>query len=128
LGHSDAVVLDQHLHRAPQCLRLLAIEAGGEDVALELLDRHREIVLRRSVLLEELLGDAVDVDVGRLRGEHHRDEELEWILEAKSDLRVCMRERETLDDRSDARALRAYALARFVDVAARHETTLTDCR
>src|SRR5436305_1147909 len=80
--------------------RLLAIEAGGKYVALELLRRRSEIVLRAAVLREELLGDAVDVDVGRLRREHHRDEQLEWIPETQRDLRIVVLERETLDDRA----------------------------
>src|SRR5207237_6630594 len=69
------VLLDQHLHGAAQGLRLLPEEAGRVDVALELLGRNGEIVLRPAVLLEQRRRYAVHVQVGRLRGEHHRDEE-----------------------------------------------------
>jgi hypothetical protein len=47
VGTSPPYSSMQHLHRAAQRLRLLAVEAGGEDVALELLLRHREVVLGR---------------------------------------------------------------------------------
>ena len=43
--HLAVEVLDQHLHRPADRLRLLAEEAGGPDVVLELLDRHGEVVL-----------------------------------------------------------------------------------
>ena len=75
--HLAVVLLDQHPHRPAQRLRLLPEEPGREDVALELLHRHGEVVLGSPVLLEQVLGDAVDVHVGRLRREHHRDEQLE---------------------------------------------------
>ena len=44
--HLAVVLLDDALHRAAQRLRLLPVEAGREDVALELLLRDREVVLR----------------------------------------------------------------------------------
>jgi hypothetical protein len=50
------------------------------------LERDCEVVLGALVLLEQLLGDAVDVHVGRLRREHHRDEQLEVGLVEKRDL------------------------------------------
>jgi hypothetical protein len=122
------VLLDQHLHRSPQRLRLLPVEARGEDVALELLRRNRKVVLRRAVLREQLVGDAVHVDVRRLRRQDHRHEQLDRILEPQRDLRVCVLDCKALDDRTDARTLRAHALPRLVNVATRHEPTLTDPR
>ena len=105
-------------------LRLLAEEARRVDVALELLDRHREVVLGRAVLREERRRDLVHVHVGRLRGEHHRDEQLEIAAEAERDLRVGVLGGEPLDDRPDALATPPEAAPpRFADVATRHEAT-----
>ncbi len=44
--HRSSELLDQHPHRATDRLRLLPVEAGLVDVLLELLLRHREVVLR----------------------------------------------------------------------------------
>jgi len=114
-------LLDQHLHRAADGLRLLSKEAGGTDVVLELLDRDREVVLGAPVLAEERLRDAVHVHVGRLRGEHHGHEELEVGAEAKRDRRVGMLRCEPLDDRDDPLALRPDAPPRLGDETTRHE-------
>ena len=76
VGFRTAELLQQHRHRPPERLGFLPVEAGREEVALELLLRHREVVLGPPVLAEEPLGDAVDVHVGRLRREHHRDQQL----------------------------------------------------
>ena len=65
--HPAVELLDQHPHRAADRLRLLAEEAGLVDVALELLDRHGQVVLGPAVLDEQLLRDLVDVDVRGLR-------------------------------------------------------------
>ena len=111
--HLAVELLEQHPHRPAQRLRLLAVEAGREDVALELLLRHGEVVLGLAVLLEQRLGDAVDVHVGRLRREHHRDEQLERAAEAERDRRVGVLDREPLDDRADPLLLRPDALARL---------------
>ena len=54
-GHLAVELLEQHPHRAAQRLGLLAVEAGGEDVALELLLRHGEVVLGLAVLREQRL-------------------------------------------------------------------------
>src|SRR5439155_26968122 len=113
---------------AAQRLRLLPVETRREDVALELFGWKREIVLGPTVLRKQLLRDTIDVDVGRLCRKQHRDEQLERILEAQRNLRVCVLECETFDHRPDARALRTNAFARLVHIAARHMTTLTDCR
>ena len=83
------------------------------DVVLELLDGHGEVVLGLAVLLEQRLRDAVDVHVGRLRGEHHGDEQLEVGAEAQRDRRVRVRGREPLDDRQDPLALRPDAPPRL---------------
>src|SRR5690242_6554970 len=64
--HLSVELLEQHLHRSAQRLRLLAVEAGREDVALELLRRDGEVVLGPAVLDEQLLCDSVDVHVRRL--------------------------------------------------------------
>ena len=118
--HLAAVVLDQDAHRAAQRLGLLPEEAGGEDVALELLDRHREVVLGSAVLDEEILRDAVDVHVRRLRREHHGDEQLERAAERQRDRRVGVLDGEPLDDRPHARPLRPDPPPGLVDVAPRH--------
>ena len=117
--HLAVELLEQHPHRPAQRLRLLAVEAGREDVALELLLRHGEVVLGLAVLLEQRLGDAVDVHVGRLRREHHRDEQLERAAEAERDRRVGVLDREPLDDRADPLLLRPDALAGLLQVATR---------
>jgi hypothetical protein len=67
----------------PDRLRLLSKEARRVDVALELLGRHGEIVLRRAVLSEERRRDAVHIHVGGLGRQHHRDEELEIRAETQ---------------------------------------------
>ena len=118
--HLPVELLEQHLHRPAQRLRLLAEEAGRVDVALELLLRHGEVVLRPPVLLEQPLGDAVDVHVRRLGREHHRDEQLEVAAEAERDRGVRVLGREPLDDRPDPLALRPDAAARLADEATRH--------
>ena len=117
-------LLDERLHRAADRLRLLPEEARRVDVALELLDRDGEVVLGPAVLLEERRRDLVDVHVGRLRGEHHGDEQLEVAAEPKRDLRVGVLLRETVDDRDDALSPPAEpAAARLADVATRHAAT-----
>ena len=119
--HDAVELLQQHPHRAADRLRLLAVEPRGEDVPLELLDRDGEIVLRPAVLLEEPLGDAVHVHVGRLGGEHHRDQELDVAAEAKRDRRVGVLLREALDDRPDPVSAPAEtAPTGLRDVATRH--------
>ena len=87
------------------------------DVLLQLLDRYREIVLGPAVLLEQLLRHAIDAHVRGLRGEHHRDEELERFAKAKRDRGVLVLGGEALDDRDDAVALGADAPARLGDEA-----------
>ena len=118
-------LFDEHLHCATQPPRLLTVETCRVDVALELFRRHGEVVLRPAVLPEQRLGDAVHVHVGRLRGEHHRHEQLERAAEAQRDARVGMRGGEPLDDRPEARALRADAFPRLLQVAACHRATLS---
>jgi hypothetical protein len=106
-------VLDQHLHRPADRLRLLAEEPGGTDVVLELLDGHGEVVLGSVVLQEQRLRDAVDVHVGRLRREHHGDEELEVGAKPKRNRRVRVGGCEPLDHRQDPLAFRADAPTRL---------------
>ena len=119
-GHLPVELLEQHAHRAAQRLRLLPVEAGGEDVSLELLRRHGQVVLGLPVLDEQPLGHAVDVHVGRLGGQHHGDEQLEVVREPKRDGGVGVLGGEALDDRADALSLRADAPARLGDVATSH--------
>ena len=118
--HATVELLNQHPHRAAQRPCLLAEETRREDVAFELLLRHREVVLRPRVLLEQLLRHAVHVHVRRLRGEHHRDEQLEVVAELQRDRCVLMLGGEPLDDRPDPLLLRTDALSRLVDVASCH--------
>ena len=114
-------LLEQHVHRPADRLRLLPEEAGRVDVPLELLLRDGEVVLGLAVLLEQPLGHAVDVRVRRLRREHHRDEELEIRAEAERDLRVRVLLGEPLDDRPDPLPPPPEpAPARLADVATRH--------
>src|SRR5436190_4307163 len=117
--HLAVELLEQRSHRPAQRLRLLPVETGREDVALELLLRDGEVVLGLAVLLEQRLGDAVDVHVGRLRREHHGDEQLERAAEAERDRRVGVFGREPLDDRAYALLLRPDALASLSQVATR---------
>ena len=123
-GHLAVELLEQHLHRPPQRLRLLAEEAGREDVSLELLRRDGQVVLGTAVLLKERLGDAVDVHVRRLRRQHHGDEKLELGARPERDRSVGVRGCESLDDRLDACALRPDAVARLVEVTTRRQTSL----
>ena len=113
--HAAVELLDQHLHRPADRLRLLTEEPRGPDVVLELLGRHREVVLRPAVLAEESGRDAVDVDVGRLRGEHHRDQQLELVPKAKCDCGVLVLGCEALDDGDDPGALRPHSPPRLGD-------------
>ena len=77
---------------------------------------------RAVVLREKRRRDAVDVHVGRLRGEHHRDEQLEVAAEAQRDLGVCMLLGQPLDDRPDPLAPRPEAAPpRLGDEATRHD-------
>ena len=94
-------LLEQYAHRAAYPLRLLAKEASRIDVALELLDRNGEVVLRRAIFPEEGRRDAVDVRIRRLGREHHRDEELEIRPKTERDLRVLVLDGQPLDDLSD---------------------------
>jgi len=86
--HLTAELLEQDSHRTANSLRLLAEEAGLEDVALELLLRHGEVVLRPPVLAKERAGDAIHVHVGRLRRQHRRHEQLEVRAETERDARI----------------------------------------
>ena len=83
-------------------------------------DRHGQVVLGLAVLDEEILRDAVDVHVGRLRREHHRDEQLERAAERERDRGIGVLDRKPLDHRPHARPLRPDPPARLVDVAPRH--------
>src|SRR5437899_7458650 len=77
-----AAELGQQLLGGPtDRLRLHPEEAGGVNVALELLDRHLQVVGRAAVLREESARHLVDVFVLRLRGQDRRDEELERAAE-----------------------------------------------
>src|SRR4051812_38050561 len=109
--HPAVVHLEQALHRPADRLRLLAEEPGRIDVALELLDRDGEVILGPPVLLEQRRGDAIDVHVGRLRGEHHGDEQLQLRPEGERDPRVRVRGDQALDDRADTHLLRPDAAA-----------------
>ena len=120
LRHLAVELLDQQRHRAAQRPRLLPVEAGREDVLLELGLRHREVVLGPAVLLEQRRGDPVDVHVGRLRRQHHRDEQLEWVREGQRDRGVGVLDGESLDHGANARALRTDALPRLANEATRH--------
>ena len=103
--HDAVELLEQRLHRSADRLRLLPEETRRVDVALELLHRNGEVVLRAPVLLEQRRGHAVDVHVRRLRREHHRDEQLELAAEAsaRSSRRGASR-CEPLDDRAGCAA------------------------
>ena len=114
------MLLDQHLHRPAQRLRLLAEEARRVDVAFELVRRDGEVVLGAPVLLEQALGDPVDVHVRGLRREHHGHEQLQLGAEPQRDGRVGMLGEEAIDDRSDSLALGADAAPGLLDEAARH--------
>ena len=119
--HLAVELLEQDAHRPADRLRLLAVEARREDVLLQLLDGHGEVVLGAPILLEELLGDAVDVHVGGLRGKHHRDQQLDVAPEAQRDRRVGVLPCEALDDRPDPVAAAAEPPPpRLADVATRH--------
>ena len=87
-GHLAVELLEQDAHRAADRLRLLAVEAGREDILLQLLDRDGQVVLGSPVLLEEPFRHAIDVHVGRLSREHHGDQQLDVAPEAKRDRRV----------------------------------------
>jgi len=114
-------LLEQHTHRAANRFRLLPEEAGRIDASLELLLRYGEVVLRLPVLLEQRTGDAIDVRIRRLRGEHHRDEELERAPKAKRDRRICMLHCKPFDDRPDPLAPPPESTpSGLTDVATRH--------
>ncbi len=114
-------LLEQHAHGAADRLRLLPEEAGRVDVSLELLLRHGEVVLRPAVLLKKRSRHTVDVDVGRLGRQHHRDEELERAAETKRDRRVGVLRCEPFDDRPDPLTSPSETPApSLADVATRH--------
>ncbi len=56
-------------------LGLHVVEADGLDVVLQLALAELQHLLRRVGDLEQGLGRLVDRDVGRLRGQHHRDQQ-----------------------------------------------------
>ena len=122
-------LLEQHAHGAADRLRLLPEEAGRVDVSLELLLRHGEVVLRPVVLLKERPRHTVDVDVGRLGRQHHRDEELERGAETKRDRRVGVLRGEPFDDRPDPLASPSETPApSLADVATRHASAFEPTR
>jgi hypothetical protein len=91
------------------------------DVALELLDRHREVVLGRRYFSNRRRCDLVHVHVRRLRGEHHRDEELEIGAESEGRSRLRVLGGESVDDRADTLAPpRAEPATSLADVATSH--------
>ena len=110
--HLAVELLEEDAHRATDRLRLLTVEAGRVDVALELLGRDCEVVLRPAVLPEQVLRNAVDVHVGGLRRQHHGDQKLDVALEAEGDRGILVLCREPGDGRADAfRPCRALAAA-----------------
>ena len=64
---------------------------------------------RAAVLLEQRGRDAVHVHVRRLRGEHHRDQQLDVRAEAQRDAGVRVLDPKPRDHRADAGLLRADA-------------------
>ena len=73
--HLAAELLDQDARQRDHVLGLHVIEADGLDVVLEPALAELQHLLRRVGDLEQGLGRLVDGDVGRLRREHHRDQQ-----------------------------------------------------
>lgn len=88
LGDLAAVVGDEGLGHGDDGLGLVAVEAGGLDVPLELGLGDLGVGCDVGVLLEEGFGDDVDADVGALCGEDGGDEELERAGEVQRALCV----------------------------------------
>ena len=74
-----AMVADQRLRQRDDVLRLVAPQADGADVFAELLLAQRQHLLRRVGDLEQRARRLVDADVGRLRRQHHGDQQREGV-------------------------------------------------
>jgi len=84
--------LQQRLAASPNRPCFCLVIARRVDIALELLDGNPQVVLRRAVLAEELLGDLVDALVGALCREDRGNEQLKRRGEAQANPRcwVCL--------------------------------------
>jgi hypothetical protein len=80
-GTSPPELSKDLLGHAADRLRLHPEEAGGVEVALELLDGDLQVVGGAWVLHEESACHLIDVRVLRLRGKDRRHEELERAVE-----------------------------------------------
>ena len=83
VGDATAALGGQRGARPSQAAGLGVEESGLADVVLELARRRPRVVRRGPVFPEEFGGDLVDPDVGALRGEDGRDEELERAREVE---------------------------------------------
>jgi hypothetical protein len=77
--HLAAVALDQGLRQSDDVLRLGVEQADGADVPLQPLLAECDHRRGRAHRLEKLPGGEVDARVGRLRGQHDRDQQGEIV-------------------------------------------------
>jgi hypothetical protein len=96
--HASAVQRRDDLHGLDDAPRLGAEEPERADVWPQLLRARPGVRRRVRVPREERRRDEVHTRVGRLRGEDHRDEELNVVAELERDARLRHRAREALDD------------------------------
>src|SRR3954466_6050326 len=90
LWHGAAVLLQQKLRQRHHVLRLGAVQADAFYVFLDTGDAELRDLFRRVVFLVEHIGGLVHRLVGRLRGKHHRHQQLERrrVLELGGRVRV----------------------------------------
>jgi len=75
LGHASTMLGDQPLGECDDVLGLHVEQPDGSDVPLQPILAQRDHLLRGLHRFEQLLGGFVDADIGRLGGEHHRDQQ-----------------------------------------------------
>ena len=78
-GTSPPKLLDQDLAQREDVLGLVAIEPDGLDQLGDPLDAERDHLLRRVGELEQRRRRLVDPGIGRLRRQHHRDQQRESV-------------------------------------------------
>ena len=86
--HLAAVALDQCPAQRDDVLRLGVEQADRLDALAQALFAQRQHLRRRVGLGEQRLGRLVDADVGRLRRQHHRDQQRVGIDERELALRL----------------------------------------
>ncbi|TSC79254.1 MAG: DNA polymerase III domain [Candidatus Peregrinibacteria bacterium Gr01-1014_25] len=82
--HLASVLLQQDMAEFLDVLRFRPVEAAGADIGLERGAAHANVILRFPILgIQDRLGHKIHPNVGALRGEHRRDEQIQRRAECQ---------------------------------------------